>query len=66
MNAKWFNLAMPEVLRDIVKADAALEAQVVGGQANMNRTLVRSLIEQYREKMDEETYRDCLQFLDAL
>lgn len=66
MNAKAFNLAMPEALHAVVKQQAQELAAQVGGQVNINKVIVTRLYESVRASLTDSERSDCELFIAQL
>lgn len=66
MEAKAFNLHMPQPLHAIVKEMAKRKAEGVGGQINMNKVIVEYLYECVKSRLTPEQRIECERFIAQL
>lgn len=64
MNAKAFNAFLPEPLHAILRKHAARVAELQGGHANINKIVVKALLEQYEVELTDAERSICAQFLE--
>lgn len=63
---KAFNARLPEALHRAIKKQAAIAAQKLGGQTNMNKVMVESLFASFKGDLSSDEVTEIQKFIEKL